>query len=299
MWESYNLISNFRTRKTIKKSVTDAVKGTVDTVMPKVTVKEIHETFYTEADRLLESAKIKPSVAIDEDLLEKSERARNLGFYSCKHVEDSKVQESLRDAVLKENVRKKEMVRAINYFSQKYPMYKFITESSVKEICRKYGLIYGTVNRYIGTIPDKNLDHMESFSIDPYDECWEERFFSTVTGFERTTMMSKEEADKKVEHWYGSSSALSAEGMVQPSMFNTRLSNPEVSYKPSLLEIAAPKEDFNTAGMKIEDSKLVTAKVPDPVVLKPVWFEKVKYYLIVTAWGDEAEDELVNNPKHN
>jgi len=35
------------------------------------------------------------------------------------------------------------------------------------------------------------------------------------------------------------------------------------------------------------------------VVLKPVVYNKQKYYLIVTAWGLEASDELVVNQKMN
>ena len=35
--------------------------------------------------------------------------------------------------------------------------------------------------------------------------------------------------------------------------------------------------------------------VPDPVVLQPVRYG----FLIVTAWGDEASDEMVVNPRNN
>jgi hypothetical protein len=40
-------------------------------------------------------------------------------------------------------------------------------------------------------------------------------------------------------------------------------------------------------------------EIPDPIVLKPVCYKKRKYFLIVTAWGLEAADELVVNPNHN
>lgn len=40
-------------------------------------------------------------------------------------------------------------------------------------------------------------------------------------------------------------------------------------------------------------------EIPDPVVLKPVIYNSQKYYLIVTAWGLEAGDEIVVNSNHN
>jgi hypothetical protein len=39
--------------------------------------------------------------------------------------------------------------------------------------------------------------------------------------------------------------------------------------------------------------KLSKIEVSDPVVLHPVMFKGIKYYLIITAWGLEASDELV------
>ena len=51
--------------------------------------------------------------------------------------------------------------------------------------------------------------------------------------------------------------------------------------------------------MELKDFKLSKIEIPDPVVLQPVMFNKTKYYLIVTAWGDEASDELVVNQNHN
>ena len=67
------------------------------------------------------------------------------------------------------------------------------------------------------------------------------------------------------------------------------------------LEIAAPLEDFNMKGAELKDFKIsnIPIKIPDPVVLKPVIFNNNKYYLIVTAWGKEASDEIVVNSKFN
>ena len=65
------------------------------------------------------------------------------------------------------------------------------------------------------------------------------------------------------------------------------------------LEIAAPAKDFNLSEAEIKNFKITKVHIPDPVVLQPVFFKGEKYYLIVTAWGQEASDELVVNHKMN
>jgi hypothetical protein len=65
------------------------------------------------------------------------------------------------------------------------------------------------------------------------------------------------------------------------------------------LEIAAPLKDFNMTGAEVNGFKISKIEIPDPIVLKPVIFNNQKHYLIVTAWGLEAADELVVNANHN
>ena len=62
-------------------------------------------------------------------------------------------------------------------------------------------------------------------------------------------------------------------------------------------EIVAPKKDFNTSNMEVKNYKLV--EIEDPIVLQPVYYDSTKHYLIVTAWGTEASDELDFNVKNN
>jgi hypothetical protein len=73
----------------------------------------------------------------------------------------------------------------------------------------------------------------------------------------------------------------------------------ELNYTNAPLEIAAPIKDFDTKGMELKDFKLSEIEIPDPVVLQPVFYARQKHYLIVTAWGQEASDELVVNQKMN
>lgn len=263
--------------QTITKNFKSAVKETAITEKTKTKnelVDEIHQTFMTEVDRLLKEARIsKPIDTIKQDLIDKTKRLQRLGFNNAKEItEGAKEIERLRK-IEKENEDKRQLINAINYFSSKYPQYKFITEESVKFICEKYGLVYGEVSSYIGTVPDENLIHIEEFAIEERDVCYTE---TRDYGSDRRT-------------YYASPS--SATGPTYSSYS---------SFKQSPLEIAAPISDFNMTDKELKDFKITNkAKAPDPVVLQPVFYGYTKYYLIVTAWGKEAEDSLIVNEKLN
>lgn len=241
-------------------------------------IEEIHESFYTEVNKLLESANIQSSLATDkQDLIDKRNRLVALGFNNSAEVKEAESEIQRLQTLERENSQKKELIEAINYFSFKYPAYKFITEESVKKICQKYGLVYGTIDRYIGTVPDKNLKHMEDFKISEDDECY---LKATSYGGPNLYIdyMNKKEFEIFVK--------------TRP-LYNIE------RYSQCSLEIAAPITDFNLESHEVKDFKISKTPVPDPVVLKPVIFNTQKYYLIVTAWGDEASDELVLNSNHN
>jgi len=270
-------------------------------------IEEIHESFYTEVDRLLASAKIANSLDTDkQDLLDKCVRLKSLGFKNTKEVKEAEAEIARLDALKAENEAKKTITEAINYFSFKYPNYKFITEESVKKICAKYGLVYGEISKYIGTVPDKNLKYIEDFKVAEEDECCVERL-SYFSGRGNALLSEKYTNSKERSENIGKEveaernfllGVLSGEDDLR---FKRRkfLSDTIKSYDVCPLEIAAPLKDFNMTDSEVKDFKISKIHVPDPVVLKPVVYNKQKYYLIVTAWGLEASDELVVNQKMN
>lgn len=242
-------------------------------------VKELHDTFYTEVDRLLAEAKILGSTASEkQQLLDKAERLRKLGFTATKEVSVAKKEEDRLAIITKENVNKIELNNAIKYFSEKYPQYKFITEESVKKICAKYGLVYGDSSKYIGTVPDRAIIQIEQFKIDEEDYCY---FFQVETIYSSfgKKFLSFKDGELEKKSYSGNS-------------YWTYL-------EKCPMEIAAPIKDFNMSESEVKDFKINKVELPDPVVLQPVIFKNKKYYLIVTAWGDEAGDSLVVNANHN
>lgn len=260
-------------------------------------IEEIHETFYTEVDKLLASAKIANSLDTDkQDLIEKCARLKALGFTNTKEVKEAETEIARLDELKRDNEAKKTLIEAINYFSFKYPNYKFITEKSVEKICAKYNLVYGAIDRYIGTVPDKNLKHIEDFRVIEDDECfvYEELHYSMFGGGEIS--MIKEY--KTAEHFKREQELKNNPDYYHHSMMMHRMDYRKINMKCPL-EIAAPLKDFNMEGREVKGYKISKIEIPDPIVLKPVIFNNQKHYLIVTAWGLESADELVVNANHN
>lgn len=288
--------------KLFKKSATNEVmiaepKADLRGKTVNEVIEEIHETFYTEVDKLLASAKIANSLDTDkQDLIEKCARLKALGFTNTKEVKEAEAEIARLDELKRDNEAKKTLIEAINYFSFKYPNYKFITEKSVEKICAKYNLVYGAIDRYIGTVPDKNLKHIEDFRVVEDDECfvYEELYYSMYGGGVRS--MRKEY--KTSEHFKREQELKNNTDYYQRSMMMHRMDYREINMKCPL-EIAAPLKDFNMEGMEVKGHKISKIEIPDPIVLKPVIFNNQKHYLIVTAWGIEAGDELVVNANHN
>ncbi len=256
-------------------------------------IEEIHDTFFTEVDRLLSTAKIANSLDTNKQgLIDKCTRLKALGFINTKEVKEAEVEISRLDKLKRENEEKKTLIEAINYFSFKYPNYKFITEESVKKICAKYNLIYGEIGRYTGTVPDKNLKHIEDFKVLEDDECYieQESRYSSFDA-ERSVVSLKYKTLKEYNR-----DTTDGDYNHRKIIFSSHYQMIDMKCP---LEIAAPLKDFNMNGMEVKGFKLSKIEIPDPVVLKPVIFNGQKHYLIVTAWGIEAGDELVVNPKHN
>lgn len=252
-------------------------------------VEEIHETFFTEVDKLFATAKVSNSLDTDKQaLLDKCKRLKALGFTNTKEVKEAEIEIERLNKLQKENEEKQELIEAINFFSITYPTYKFITEDSVNKICQKYGLVYGEISRYLGTVPDKNLKHIEQFNVHDKHECY---YKETIYygGFDGITSDGKKyitkDENEAIEEQY--------------KKMDYRLMRRRVVNLKCPLEIAAPVKDFNMEGMEVKNNKIQKIEIPDPIVLKPVIFKDKKHYLIVTAWGEEASDEIVVNQQMN
>lgn len=250
-----------------------------------ILVAEIHETFLTEVDKLLDFANNRET-ALPENaaLTKKAERLRKLGFSKAKPVSEIRDDEARVAQIKIENQEKAELKKAILYFSAKYP-YKFITEESVHKICEKYGLVYGPAEHYIGDVPERNLAEMEKFSIEEKDQAVRvESEYSDNYAYTNIKEMKRWRKKPWDEDDYDA-----VNEMEKASLF-----------------IAAPEKAFDQSNLVKKGNKLDSVPAPDPIVLQPIIYgsdsnsnEGYEYqklgYLIVTAWGPESMEPEVFN----
>ena len=222
-------------------------------------INEVHAAFNTAADTLLQTAR--KIIAETKIVNEKKFKLLNAyGFrqtseYVDNYVATQQIEFSHKQAEL------------IEYYKNTYPLYKFIQEPQVSELCEKYGLIFGPVQRYTGFVPEKNLIEIDEFKeVKDVDKMWAANEYR-YTKIKFSDWKKLDQVQKK--HY-------------------TLLDK-------NRLMICAPKKDFDTRGYKVVDYKLEVEPVPDPVVLHTVR----EGFLIVTAWGDEASDPMVRNEIFN
>jgi hypothetical protein len=276
-------------------------------------VAEIHDAFYSADERLLQEAKELLNTP-QEDKAKKAERIKKLGFVSAKPVA-----EVAGHATKAADASK--LIKAIEYWRVHYPNNKFITEPEVKKICEKYGLVLGEAGKYLGDIPEKNLSEIEAFQLRPEDYIeqvtyestiqrllaqyrsvpdiqfpeppqYESPFLGIISSERRRSGL--EDAFRQQMASYKSLSMLSfldPFGSFEKPKYQKEPEKKVEKIRPAF-KICAPQTDFNTSGYVVREGYIL---VYDPVVLQPV----KDGYLIVSAWGKEASDELVINQNHN
>lgn len=219
---------------------------------PTATVQDVHDEFDNAQEDLLEQAK---AVLEEEQTTEEQEllKLKMLGFYNLPGTKEaSKKQAEKRES--------KETLKLVAYYKENYPNYRFITEGKIKAICKKYGLIFGDVRHYVGTIPAKNRKEIIDF----------DKFCNL----------------KEEDYRYCRRSTFSGE--IIPIKYS--LYEAMVKYDPTNLttdktmRIVAPLSEFN-----LEDKEIVDYEVrlidKDPIVLMPC----NGGYLIVSKWGNESD----------
>ena len=245
----------FKFIKKVKQSLQD----------PNEVIEKIHYEFDSASERLLKEAK--EIIARNKDA-DKGERLKKIGFGSAAPVVQSE-----------ENKQKEKLANQIEYYQTWYPNNKFITESEVKRICEKYGLLFGESRQYKGDIPEKNLIEIENFKLRDeekikrtnYDDYQEHYFTTQRFGGLGQSILG---APRQTQIEYN-----------PPKEIRTYLSTP--SFK-----ICAPEKDFDTRYMTVVDGYKLQY---DPIVMQPV----KDGYLIVSKWGLEGQDENLINEKMN
>lgn len=162
----------------------------------------------------------------------------------------------------------------------------FIYESQLERLVEKYNLYVRGLNFYAGDIPEKNIKEMQMFHFSIEDVIG-------VSASEFRSTPLKEVVYK-------------LEGGLSHVPY-TQVSRPIMEYKPfflnGIIEIAAVKELFLPTAFKDNEQRIVSKQEIQPsmqVDTDPIVMLKVpKGRIIITAWGDEANDEILARPTLN
>lgn len=232
-------------------------------------VQEIHNSYDACADKILTSLQeeIKEITPVDKvNLLSK------YGFCNNKQVQEfnQKKQEV--------NIRKKNQVLYQELF-QFFPQCKVISLQDVGIINKKYGLVFGSVDRYKGDVPHKNLLEIQAF---------EEKYLQSLF------------AKRVISHNPWGSSIKSEE--ISKKEFERSNYTQGYEYTGKYLDIFGISISASIKDMQINSNEQVTSEgfivSKDPIVLLNLP-KKYNACIIITKWGLEASDELVQNENLN
>jgi uncharacterized protein YdhG (YjbR/CyaY superfamily) len=230
-------------------------------------IQEIHDSFDTAQDRLLQSALNvleDPEISNWEDTIKLAQRYQAIGF---NNIPISK------KAVRVENKIKfsREQAERIIYYKNTYPFLKFLTTEELDSICKKYDLIHASVEKYINNVPEKNLIDIENAQplkdSDVYD------LYSKNRAKEAKDRLSEIYTEVKIHH-------------TDFRIIDSLQRQSQDNEKNTMLYIAAPKSHFNLDGMVKDGEFGYKQEVKDPIV-----FRYVKGGIqVLTKWGLEASD---------
>lgn len=274
----FNLFKKAKQQEIITE-VTVLEQSTAGEYSPEIEI--IHNEFFTASDVAYKQAmKI---INEKSHLKEKAKKLQELGFTQVKEVKE----------VEELNINQ-EIVNSIQDYKVRYPNNKFITYYQVEQICKKYGLILGPVDKYIGFVPAVKLEQIALFKLQEQDKCEYEIYSDNG---EMLGYVTEDQIKPNIIRYLSKSSFTYTEftsgeinvdgGYAKWGKFS------QVRKATQSLMICAPAKDFNTKGMQLKDYKLLN--IPDPIVLKPV----KNGYLILAAWGPEQSDPLVVNETMN
>jgi len=131
--------------------------------VPENVIELIHEDFDTAAQGFLDKANEILADGVKEMKPEVSDKLKEFGFKRAAPVVEN--EEAERAKLLA-----KEVAEKVSYYFEHYPFNKFITKEQVRDICKKYGLVFGKTEWYIGEIPEKNQMEIASFEVREEDK---------------------------------------------------------------------------------------------------------------------------------
>lgn len=275
--------------KKTKDVLEQAAVAVAEATKPPATAEQIQremvdkqDALFADVTRLLESME-----HTNADV--RAKRLIALGFHRQKGVSD--YQEKERSAA-KAEASKALMEEA----AMKYPGMKFIATEIMDEVCKKYGLLLGSVTRYEGEIPDWVIDQLERVRPMEAVVCQEIRgqvwWNSPEAERKYYEKHSRAQIDaslfyRTTEQWGRQNGEYVTNDAGVAALYGEDL-------VPAALCIAAPIKDMNTHGAQVDGARIV-GRVDDPIVCVNV----KGGYIVLAAWGEEGKDPRVFNAGSN
>lgn len=256
-------------------------------------VEEIHNLVLSMDGKIDSEVQRRLKLAHDKEYLELAENAKNLGFNKSKSV----------TMLNKKNVLKDERMNdLLNEYFTLYPGYKFISDSDLKFVVKKYNLVMGIPELFKEEIPLDGLRALQNFPIGKKSEP-----FSFI---DKYSIDLKREIDEKINE-LGTDrirSILRDYSLSEDDykIFNEGVEKAKSNKNNSLFVIASEhmfdipemyriNENTNKIELSLSYEGGEFPRVQDPIIA----YKVPKGAIIVYAWGIEAEDPLVLNEQMN
>ncbi len=274
-------------------------------------IKQIHDDFDSAQDRLLSQANEllqNLNIPTESEIEKKAERLKNIGFVSVPTVKKAEMlitERKINESIL---VETKEQADIINNYKLNYPFLKFLTESELDRICKKYGLIHAPVKNFIKEVPDKNLkeienaqtlkneDRHEKVKVFEAIEFWTDTPREIIDILSRKHKIITNQDDVTEKDAHNILDAIGYTGTRPKWLFrNATLTTLERRG----LFICAPPTDFDLSGLT-QTSELGWLQTTTIIVDDPIVFRYCRGGVqVLSKWGLEANDQDLILPINN
>lgn len=253
---------------------------------PEVSVEEIHRDFKSQGEKLLADAKR----ILSENVDDRSVRLSMVGFTGMKELKDA--------YTLNQAKAVKDLVEYLAFY---YPQNPVISQDQVAALCKKYRLFQGEAWRYKGEMPERNLVEIEKFIFRKEDLMYGYLFET------KTHTIQQGPAGWSSQSGYSGNILQFVDYQTHLDYMRERVKGRVFNGTESHggFKICAPSKDFDLYNSEIQKGYLIAPIPPkDPIVLAQVPSTRFNgktgaLYMVVTAWGAEAKDPLVQSPNKN
>lgn len=265
------------------------MESVIETKVPTKTFKEVHEELEMECTFLTKNHPV-------AEFKTKSDFLFNAGFHNS-------IATRLYGAVA-------DSVDIVKDITHRYKgEHKFILEPQLERVCEKYNLYVRDVSLFVGDIPEKNIKDIMNFQI--YTSDLPEGFITLAQEIGEELVKWSPDSMRGLRLKEGIAAccsplpnkiSLNTIGEIEIAMRRIRAGR---LYRESILEIAAVESLFSPVAFSESKERILTAppesRARFQVNLDPIVLCNTKHNgrIIVTAWGDESNDELVANQNRN